>query len=111
MWFAQLDHPRDVVAVIGADHSGPSNTAVHLQGAPQRPVAKRPNLRALSGATACWTALSLDLAAHCTEIGIGRLRSSLPGCGAAQVIKCIPVGTVLYQKAGNDDILHCNRDV
>ena len=34
----------------------PSNTRVHLQGAPQRPVAKRPHLRALSGATRCCTA-------------------------------------------------------
>ena len=32
----------------------PSNTRLHLQGAPQRPVAKRPHLRALSGASRCY---------------------------------------------------------
>ena len=51
--------PPGCCSTIAALLNGPDNTAVHLQGAPQRLLAKRAHLRALSGATACSASRSL----------------------------------------------------
>ena len=44
--------------------SGPPNTGLHLQGAPQRLLAKRAHLRALSGARPCSTARHSHASPH-----------------------------------------------
>ena len=48
---ASTAKPRIVIPSLA-----PHNTRLHLQGAPQRLAAKRPHLRALSGASRCYAA-------------------------------------------------------
>ena len=60
----------DVATLVSRNLYRPQNTRLHLQGAPQRLAsdeARRPHLRALSGASRCCAARSL-----CLTAGTGR---------------------------------------
>ena len=54
-------------------------TRVHLQGAPQRLAAKRPHLRALSGATRCCKALATRLEDTMLETGLVAMKNRSSG--------------------------------